>query len=40
LFDLDGGEGEVLLFRVFPAKANVLAAARRRLGAVLSFERT
>jgi hypothetical protein len=39
LLQLDGSEGEVLLFRVFPAKAEVPAAVRRSVGAVLNFER-
>ncbi len=40
LLDLDGSEGEVLLFRLFPSKGAVPPAVRRPVDAVLRFERT
>ncbi len=39
-FGLDGSEGEVLLFRVFPSAGGLPASARRPLDSVLQFART
>ena len=40
LLEVDGSEGEVLLFRIFQSTGVVPPAVRRPLDAVLRFERT
>jgi hypothetical protein len=40
LWGLDGSEGEVLLFRLFPAGTPLPTAVRRPVEAVLRFERS